>query len=89
MTIGPDRYSPTMTAVDVWRMSQFGVVRRGAEAPVPASPRRSPGARHLDEVTTRLAPMAYAGGADERDAANDPSKESKESESKNPSAKDP
>ena len=75
--IGPDRYSPTMTAVDVSRCTDFAS-SRSRRAPVPASPRRSPGARHLDEVTTRLAPMAYAGGADERDAA-DASKESKES----------
>ena len=37
---------------------------------MPDEPRRSPGARYLDEVTTRLAPVARAGGANERDATN-------------------
>ena len=82
--IGPDRYSPTTRGVDVSRCTDFAS-SRSRRAPVPDEPRRSPGARHLDEVTTRLAPMAYAGGADERDAVNDAAadvdveKESKES----------
>lgn len=74
--IGPDRYSPTRSAVDVSRCTDFAS-SRSRRAPVPDEPRRSPGARHLDEVTTRLAPMAYAGGAGERDSEE--SKESKES----------
>ena len=67
--IGPDRYSPTRNAVDVSRCTDFAS-SRSRRAPVPDEPRRSPGARYLDEVTTRLAPMARAGGANERDATN-------------------
>ena len=58
------------------RLAMYGLrVVAQPPAPVPDEPRRSPGARYLDEVTTRLAPMARAGGANERDATNDPSAE--------------
>ena len=62
-TIDSDRTGTRRrNAVDVSRCTDFAS-SRSRRAPVPDEPRRSPGARHLDEVTTRLAPMAYAGGA--------------------------
>ena len=81
--IGPDRYSPgvvagSMKGVDPHKTTDFAS-SKAKRRPVPDEPARSPGTRYLDEVKTRLAPMAYAGGRDER-VSRDSFKESIDAE---------
>ena len=89
--IGPDRYSPgvvagSMKGVDPHKTTDFAS-SKAKRRPVPDEPARSPGTRYLDEVKTRLAPMAYAGGRDER-ASRDSFKESVDAETDGDEASD-
>jgi hypothetical protein len=89
--IGPDRYSPgvvagSMKGVDPHKTTDFAS-SKAKRRPVPDEPARSPGTRYLDEVKTRLAPMAYAGGRDER-VSRDSFKESVDAETDGDEASD-